>query len=599
MSDQAAPESSSKTWLTSIKQVLNRILHGTQTLTERLVHLLRSLAMISLFGMIALIVVSAIKNHDTIVVKPFTVSPNLKQQHENAGSIIANLLKQQLHNEHSKLNNHLFSKQSEIAYFSNSRLVSMEQQQLAGGDLKLPETGITINHIVDFISSLFGRENLKGTVYEENGKLHVQIELKGHIINFNERNEPTQNDSYFQRLNHLFQQNSQQILSGVSDDLGLYYYCTHRITINQTELPFNESYHELLTTCAKAYEAKTRPSDLLDIKQQLKTTFAPKYTSENNKIVASTITQMEQIVQQRYRTLCQSSTLDLAQQAACSQDNQTTPAQQAPDTASSPVMATTPETTASLPEQTQAMVKSALSATPDNLVELHPDPPITQAGLVEKLITYCQSETESDLLLSNRLEESATQLFHNGLLTQAAHEYQAAIQAYCDNAPAWANLGILLSTSTEPQWQQYSQAEKALKQGIQLNKEASWMHHSLCIAQALQTDKPLEHLQSEACHHARKLTPANTVLYDKLFYLEIAQQYESQQQLDLALGLYQQAATTDNRRTCSMYRALSAMQRIIPHTSGITTQAQLCTIYKESQAIEDGACNEQFTQLDC
>lgn len=590
MSDQTPPKAkTSRIWLDKSQHVVRTILHGIQTLTERLVHVLRSLAMILLFGIVTLIIISAIKNHDTIVVKPFTVSPNLKQQHDNAGSIIANLLKQQLHKEHSQLTHTLYTNPSAMGFTHNSRLVSMEQPHLAGGDIKLPDTGITINHIVDFISSIFGRENLKGMVYEENNRLHVQIELKGHIINFHESRTPENKEHYFQRLNTLFKQNSQRILSAIADDLSAYYYCTQRVTISQTTQPYNESYHELLATCSKAYEPKTTPDDLLALQKKFQNTFAPQFTSSSDKIIAATIKQMEQIIQSRYDTLCQSTT-------NCHHKVATTPKIE-------PVVevVATPELMTSLATPAQAMVKSVTTSfEPNNFVERQSSNPLVSLGLVDQLIQACQGTYDVDLPRSNRLEENATQLFHNELFTEAVQAYKTAIEANCENAPAWANLGILLSTSKEPQWQQYTQAEQALKKGIELSPETAWMYHSLCIAQTLQTNTPNTSLQNtKACQHARELNPASTMLYNKLFYLEVAKQYHYQGQEQDAYTLYQQAAETDNRRTCSLYTALAAMQMLGQKLQIETTQQTLCRIYQNSQPTEEEFCETEFKQLGC
>lgn len=610
-------------WLSQIRLGIRSLVNSAQTLTERIVHIMRSLAMLLLFAMLAFVIISAIENRNTIVVKPFKVSPQLSKAHQDAGIIIANLLKQQLQTEHTLLYQTITPHEQQGQYISAAPLVSMEQHSFAGGDLKLPETGITINHIIDFISGVFGREDLKGMVYEEQGKLHVQIELKGHIINFSENGAPKEAASsvYFSRLEQLFKQHSQRLLSATSDDFSLYYYCTKRITINQSELPRNETYHSLLQLCSKVYGPDIKPIDLKSLHTRLLNQFTTQFNRRNDPIAYATIQSLTGIIENKRQLFCRSGQLTQAQrQQAC----ENIPIQTTQATTSAPIAAVVvpevvEEETKSLKQQVESIVLSLNpvinSLPPDNFVEQKqplaeqshvaeptqttPKPPQT---LTQSLIDFCNTSPQRNTLESNRLEENATQLSSSGLYTEAVKEYRAAIQANCQNPFAWANLGILLTTANAEKWQQYDQAQIALKQAMQYNQTAGWIRHSLCIAEAYARHDQLEAaINHQSCHEARRIEPANTTLYDKRFYLAVADRYYVLGKAQQAFQNYERATNFDKKRGCLLYKSLANMKKLGTELAMDKTQLQnkICQIHNTSYPSETQECAQELNQLAC
>ncbi|MGB1008167.1 MAG: hypothetical protein ACPGVP_00495, partial [Thiolinea sp.] len=137
--------------------IVGRFFEGLQWLTERVIGLLRMFVTAAMFLVVAFVIYNAWESRNTVAVKPFQVPVAMgKKNHEQAGRIIANLL-----------NRHLLDAQSTLQSQLNrdgvnlSHPVAAEQQVLIEGEsIKLPETGITIDNVIEFISGIFGRKNL-------------------------------------------------------------------------------------------------------------------------------------------------------------------------------------------------------------------------------------------------------------------------------------------------------------------------------------------------------------------------------------------------------------------------------------------------------
>ena len=166
-------------------------------------------------------------------------------------------------------------------------------------------------------------------------------------------------------------------------------------------------------------------------------------------------------------------------------------------------------------------------------------------------------------------------------------KYEEAISLNCNNAFAWANMGILLSTaSKESEVQDYVQAQCALLRATTMNESAGWMRHSLCVAQAKDARGDLgRFLSYESCRLARQLEPINDALYDKLFYMEIGDRYRELKEYEAARDAYVQAMSNEKVRNCKSKQALTALLAL--KEDGVSDAGSLaCKIYDATTPTE-------------
>jgi len=165
---ESKPVAVKRRWKFSALGIVRSIFEGLQWLTERFIALLRLLATLAIFLAVAFIIYNAFASRNTVVVKPFQVPVLMEQSnHAHAGRIVANVFKHHLLQTEERFQEEL-GRNSGRQGLVYTRAITSDQQLLVQGEsIKLPETGISIENVIEFISGIFGRKNLNGAVYLE------------------------------------------------------------------------------------------------------------------------------------------------------------------------------------------------------------------------------------------------------------------------------------------------------------------------------------------------------------------------------------------------------------------------------------------------
>jgi len=163
-----------------IATAVGKTLEGTRWVSEKLFILIKLFAATSLFIIVIFLLVNAFKDREKISVQPFSVPEEMQKDHKAAGSIIANIIKQKLRTRRADIDASIEDLSGE--HEANKTLVSHGKGVFKGENIKLPETGISINDVIEFLSGLFGRKNITGSIYEDNNTLYLQIEIAGDIF---------------------------------------------------------------------------------------------------------------------------------------------------------------------------------------------------------------------------------------------------------------------------------------------------------------------------------------------------------------------------------------------------------------------------------
>ncbi|MGB1255892.1 MAG: hypothetical protein ACPG51_08500 [Thiolinea sp.] len=598
--------------------IVGRFFEGLQWLTERVIGLLRMFVTAAMFLVVAFVIYNAWESRNTVAVKPFQVPVAMgKKNHEQAGRIIANLL-----------NRHLLDAQSTLQSQLNrdgvnlSHPVAAEQQVLIEGEsIKLPETGITIDNVIEFISGIFGRKNLNGSVYYEadlldpaKTKLHLQITLRGRIISFSEDDLGEErkllpatrpNGLNIQLISAMLKARTREILSIASEDHNLYYYCTHKTQVVEHDVG---SYKRFFDFCRQLQKADATPKSLL----ALKTSLAGLDGHFDKSIVGSVLTYLKEESHKRQATLCQSKTnqsdtacegVNVADARSYTRTVETVVDNDLPTDGGSSELA-------NIQPVEKVIHLNSMRAVESECHHLVTQSEQTSGSVVAILERQCFAEnpvqqtvqpalaamaSPAETLQANQAEGDATQLLHNGLYAEALAKYQEAISLNCGNAVAWANMGILLSTADEESGVlDLKQAQCALYRATTLNDNAGWMRHSLCVAQAKRAEvketKLEDFLSYESCLLARQLEPINDALYDKLFYIDIGDRYRELQAYESAKKAYVQALSNERARNCKTRTAIKSLLALAKN--GVENVSALaCEIYKKTEptAVEEDA----------
>lgn len=535
--------------------------------SEYIFIILKLVAGIALFGIVLTVVYQAFQDHGKISVKPFSVPEAMQKNHKAAGSIIANIIKQDL--AATRINiDEILHKDSEKSV-RRETLVSHDTGFFKGANIKLPETGITINDVVEFISGLFGRQTITGSIYADNGYLYLQVEISGKIFTTKEalpkENEASLHIDIVERMAHKASSN---ILQFTSEKYRLYYYCLEE---QATSPEFdNNEYHALSEYC-KRYIERRNSDDARALQVEM----------DEQKKELHAASDMERYV------------INLLSNKF-----------QKPAAAPPQIVANVQ--TMSLAEEVQQMIKQKTSQAlpkpkpspkaPSDLLALNerettPPPTATDQRLVGSELIQLQQEcenTDPNTTLSNSLERDASIDYNDGNFILAKNTYIQAIKANCKNSFAWANLGILLSDLKNEINFNASEAVVALQIGASIKKDAGWMWHSLCVAQVYAEDKHLEQaINLEACRKARTVQPGKQLIYDKLLYTAIADKYKQLGDFDKAFQNYNLALSIDPKRTCRLKGIVDSMVSIRDKVGETKSDKAICQGLQASYPIDD------------
>lgn len=598
----------------SLQRIFTRLFEGLQWITEHTTNLLRMLVTLAMFSVVAFIIYNAYATRNTVAVKPFQVPVSVgRDNHEHAGRIIAN-----------QLNRHLLETQNtlrEQLQIDIDQPVPTEESVLIEGEsIKLPETGITIDNVIEFISGIFGRKNLSGSVYFEPDKnnedtLHLQLSLRGRIISLSE-NDLSQDEreklppTHRYRLNiklisALLKNRSKEILSIASEDHNLYYYCTRDVAAIEHK---REQHDDFFGYCNQLRDGNATPDKLEKLKGKL---VENGHIPDNKTIVGSVIQYINNEINRKQLTLCQSG--KTLEDKVCKKINLAKKASAPPVATTSAVIVDNQAQSNSLRyysyapapvmEPIQALVaESTVEITPTKLSTLEEkcnqaqsDYPDRGAKIASSLEDHCFASQKQNsfaasseaILQANKLHEDALQQYNNGAYQLSAQNYQQAITQNCHHDVAWGNLGILLSKATDPKVRDIKQGQCALLRATKLNSDKFWLWHSLCVAQAFQAEDDLEQFLSyESCQTASTITPTAKIVNERLFNIEIGSRYVELGKLEQAAIAYVRSMKLEKTRGKSMAKAVAALVEL--EEKGVeAAKGQACRIYKASIATED------------
>lgn len=612
----------------SLRCVLTKLFENLQWLTERAINLLRLLVTLAMFSVVAFILYNAYATRNTVAVKPFQVPVSMgRDTHEHAGRIIAN-----------QLNRHLLETQNvlreQLQIDIDQPVPDEESVLIEGESIKLPETGITIDNVIEFISGIFGRKNLSGAVYFESekegegraDKLYLQLSLRGRIISLSEndlaqeerdRLPPTQKDRLnMQLISAMLKARSKEILSIASEDHNLYYYCTHDVAT----IEHKGQHQNFFDYCNQLRDGSATPDKLEQLKLDLEKNG---HRPDNKTIIGSVVTYINSEVDRKQLALCQSG--KAKDTAVCKKIN----------LAEVPAPVVTPLTTASsVPENTVSrasvfhsynyapaavmepilvsplvaesaveMAPAKLSTLADKCAQEQTDHPQRNTRISSSLEHYCFSPQQQQtpvisseaILQSNKYQEDALQQYNNKAYQLAAENYKQAIMLNCNHDVAWGNLGILLSkASGESEVRDVRQGQCALLRATQLADNKFWLWHSLCVAQALQATDNLERfLNYESCQKASTITPNAKSINERLFNIEIGDKYLELGESEQAAIAYVQSMKQEQVRSRSMAKVIEALVKL--EKQGVeAAKGQACRIYQASSGTADKEKREDY-----
>ncbi|OQX13661.1 MAG: hypothetical protein BWK73_11475 [Thiothrix lacustris] len=570
-------------------------------LTERLMGFLRLFATLGLFLIVLFVVSKAVDSANLVLVKAFTVPQSMSANHTDAGRIIANTLKQELLLAESDI----YATVKRTSRNGNGKInidavTSSNEEYLLGSSIKLPETGISINDVVEFIGSIFGRRNLTGAVYQDQGKLFLQVELDGRIFHFERKLDDHDPKALnMDLIRDMLREARTQLLSVASESHNLYYYCTgEAATLEHPDSRLSEWFDY----CSRLQSSQVTPETLNTLLNDLHSAHARELANGNDTlrhILGQTIGS----ALDKARLLCP----DYPTTKVCK-------APALPEVAQislklpEPIVAAAPAAPSLYPELPDARAFEPATLSMRSMIRVEPAAdaavaaPLLELPSVRALQAQCAKRAAAkpqEILASNRTESDATLLFNNNRPIQAAEKYAQAIDQNCGNVFAWANLGVLL-VSTEPPLRSADEAKLALETAVKLNDKIDWIQNNLCIARAWLA--PLESVENmigdTACATARSLNPANKVILDKQFYLALADRYLLEAQYAQAASTYQVAVSADRKRDCNTSKVIDKLA-LLEAEHGVTgAQAAACAIVQDAAALPGGkisACEDKLT----
>lgn len=583
-------------WGNATQALLLRSLDFMRLLTERIMGFLRLFATLGLLLIVLFVVYQALQSAQLVLVKPFAVPKSMTDRHADAGRVLANTLKQELLLAEADIYTTV-QRNSRNGKVNIEAVTGKTDDYLLGATIKLPETGISINDVVEFIASIFGRRNITGSVYQDQGKLFLQVELEGRMFSFErELGSRDPNALNMDLLREMLRESRNRLLSVASASHNLYYYCSGEAEANEHT---DSQFAAWFDYCTRLQSAQLTPASLGELLEELHTTRTQRFTG-NNDTLRHILGQIIGNALDKTRLLCP----DYPNTNVCQ----------------APVMPEIANLSLSLPEPMPAAAAAPLAypTLPDakafqadtltmrSMIRVNSAEQTLTLPSVKALQADCEGKpaTKSEAILtSNRTEGDATLLYNNNRPLQAVEKYAQAIQQNCGNVFAWANLGVLLM-NTDPPLRSVEEAQRALTQAVSLNPRIDWIQNNLCIAHAWSA--PLETLASTinhaACDAARTLNPANKVLLDKQFYLALADRYFAEGNHTKAADTYQAALSADRKRDCNTNKVIEKLA-LLEAEYGIAGGKQAaCAILQDALPLPGGkisACEASLAAFQC
>lgn len=586
-------------WGNATQALLLRLLDVMRLLTERIMGFLRLFATLGLLLIVLLVVYQALQSAQLVLVKPFAVPKSMTDRHADAGRVLANTLKQELLLAEADIYTTVQrnSRNGRNGKVNIEAVTGKTDDYLLGATIKLPETGISINDVVEFIASIFGRRNITGSVYQDQGKLFLQVELEGRMFSFErELGSRDPNALNMDLLREMLRESRNRLLSVASASHNLYYYCSGEAETNEHT---DSQFAAWFDYCTRLQSAQLTPASLGELLEELHTTRTQRFTS-NNDTLRHILAQITGNALDKTRLLCP----DYPNTKVCQ----------------APVLPEIANLSLSLPEPMPATAAAPLSypALPDakifqadtltmrSMMRVNSAEQTLTLPSIKALQADCEAKPAAkseDMLTSNRTEGDATLLYNNNRPLQAVEKYAQAIQQNCGNVFAWANLGVLLM-NTDPPLRSVEEAQRALTQAVSLNPRIDWIQNNLCIAYAWSA--PLETLASTinhaACDAARTLNPANKVLLDKQFYLALADRYFAEGDYSKAADTYQAALSADRKRDCNTNKVIEKLALLAAEYGIAGGKQAACAILQDALPLPGAkisACEAQLAAFQC
>jgi hypothetical protein len=563
--------------------VIEGVFAASRWLSDKLFTLLKLFTAFLLVYVVALVLFNVFADRQKISIKPFAVTEDMEKHHEAAGSIIANIVKLKLIQQRADIDSTIRGSEDFVGP-REEEIVSNDKQFLKGENINLPQTAISINDIFEFLSGLFGRKDITGSVFEDGNTLFLQVDVSGEI--FTLERDLTDNEQssslHIRLIEEMADDAAQQILFRASDKYRLFYSCTG-------DIPFQA--HTV---------ASSKYPDLHELCHQVNESLADDLSSSGKG-------NLDQQLQLQKKRLSTSS--DMERYILSSLENKIR--QAALPTSKDAVQQTEPTLS--------QKVKIALQPTDDNTgprSELDHDAQATKPGSdrdsqlegIQKrldsteltaLATDCPGSRRINIPLSNDKEREATTDYKQKQFARARSNYIEAIKANCRNPFAWANLGVLASDLRSESTFNLVEASVALRKAVDLKPRSAWMWNSLCIVDAYGEGGELEAaLNSEACRRARTLEPGKRLLYDKIFYRQIAEMYTQRERYEEAFRFYKTSIEIDPKRTCRLRDVVAQLDdTVIP---GLTDQdarkREICAALNNSyrSKTSDEACEKEI-----
>lgn len=603
-------------WLRSVPQwlttVFQRALDWMKLLTERIMGMLRLLATAGLLLIVLFVVYKALQSTQLVLVKPFTVPKGMSDIHPDSGRVIASNLKRELLLAEQEIYDTV-KRTSNDGKIDIDAVTGNGEDFLLGANIKLPETGIALNDVVEFIGSLFGRRTLNGTVYQDQGELFLQVELAGRSLPLLRRSLEGRDPKALNMdlINAMLLESRPQLLSLASPSHNLYYYCTGTITvIHHPDSPLQQWFDY----CTQLQNQQLTPAELGQLLDALHTA-RHRHQHDSNDTLRHIIGQTLGAALDKAQLLCP----DYPQTKVCEATPEAVSkiALRLPNPES---LAETAEAVSLLPELPDARAFASIAVEPESRITVLPAPPVAAAVApasqnatalelpsVQELQRECRNRpaaSAADKLASNRAEEDATLLFNNNRPIQALETYVIALRLNCQNAFAWANLGVLLLT---PGSDIYSpvQAAQALNTAVSLNPRIDWMQNSLCLARAYNAplETAAEWLKTDtACQAARTLNPANKVLLDKQFFIGLAERAQAEAAYAQAFSFYQIALSAERKRDCSTSKVIEQLALLESQHAIQGAKQTACAILQDAVPLPAGkvsACEAKLAAFVC
>ncbi len=617
-----------------------------KTTADYLVTLLRLFAVLTVSLILTFIVLEVWHSSNLVVVKPFTLPKKMQDLSPDGGRIIANQLSHAMKNAE----NHLYctikegDDNGQRCLPGSSNLQSMiskyDDSFLVGGNIKLPETGISISDVVEFISRMFGRRNIIGSVYEDNGELFLQVELDGTVFKTSrpldcnrvassqvgsrvaKGCDPTaqaggggkqrEGELNFDLINDMLEESSIAMLSTASANHNLFYYCSGQtdVDVHRTD----SSISEWFEYCSRLRDSQLGDAELGSILHKLE----EKQTQASDKPGAETdlIASIRELIYNN--ALAKTALICPGYQKGkdCVLPKVASAAPVVMQASQSAVLAAAPPAPVIAPP---AAAGENAGSDANNGAEPTPTPPINAAVTVKQARLKPASAnleavtrqwdscvgtssgiprppaTSREILDSNAADGAGTQAYNSKLYQQALDSYSRALDINCRNAFAWANIGELFT-----QQKDIDAAVFALERSTSLNPGLDWTQNGLCIARAYAL--PLASMEGgvsdESCKKARENNPLNKVVLDKRFYLAVAGRHAAEGKYADALAAYQKVLSVDNKLDCNTRDVLAGL-KALGEKQGKTdeTNKVICDIKAQAVPLPSGKlsqCNDDL-----